>query len=585
MSQWNAIFLCVVILVTGWFIYHYLEPFLLIRRRALLKELFTDKSWLRRFFWRGEFLRAVTGIKALILAALAISLLAGAAPYEKIALASGLPFLAVIAVISWKLLAPQLVPQYRFATALRFGYWASFAIVLAGMTWWAIVEYEVPRTALLDWRDVAQIAYEEALANSTWKPFGALIGVNSAITASVWHLLQVVHVAEVWGLFGYLTVCALMLTWLGVKLAIIWLIPLGIAAAIYRQKLGGWRILGDGQLARGYAISLSLLFIIYLALTQIALGPHNSVPTPYAVTNGPTAEADCDSPIGELVIQLDKELPTWRSTQQSAFDLRVQDLVSRNMDAAFETAEQGIDLFLDWNYSVTGQYQQLLYMGMSVTGTRQLQDFITEQLDAYIQNDFNIALGNISQALEQELTTEIRALWQAQAGFIDQLARDNQCTSGLPDLSDLSIYMEKSLVGAGSGAAILSARIGTSTGARIVGRQAISRFLTALGGKLVARAPYVLASAWIGKLCGPGVIVCAPALAITAWVVTDILINMGDEALNRDRMREEMLAALQEDRESVEAALVDTYHALSALIFSDIERFQGEVFNPLRDGR
>ena len=584
MEQWGPVTLVTLAILAGWFIYQYLEPFLLARRRAFLRELYVPTSWVRRLFWRGELLRWLLGAKALALGALSIVLIVGSTPYEQFALLAGLPILAVSSMLAWWLLQRHISSDYRFATSLRFGFWIAFAFALVGMTWWAVAIYAVPSTTGLHWVDVARQAFEQAATDAAWEPFGYLIGVNAALSTTGWHLLQVVSIDGAWGHAAYLIICSLVLGWFALKLAIIWMVPLGFASAIHRQKQNDWQILGDGSFGRVFTICLGIIFLVYLGLTQVSCTGSMLRDPAIAEAPIPPLEDPCEHLPINLAAELESEASSWRAEQQLAFEREIARLVFAELDIAFVQIEKGVDLFLDWNYSVWGQYQQLAYMGMSATGQSNLDAFIASKIDEFVGPKIQIALRELDDVFEDFVRSESMRIWREHAALVDGLIGDARCRSALSSPIDLTTFMEKSLVGAGSGAAILAARIGTSTGARVVGRQAISKFLNVLGTKLALRAPYVLASTWVGKACGPAAIVCAPVFAVVTWVITDILINMGDEALNREELRSEILAALHADRVELEDRLNEAYMAMAASLFSNIQAHQEQVFNPLRDG-
>ena len=166
---------------------------------------------------------------------------------------------------------------------------------------------------------------------------------------------------------------------------------------------------------------------------------------------------------------------------------------------------------------------------------------------------------------------------------MSQLLASADClTLPQPTLA-LGDYMNKSLVGAGSGAGILAARASMRMGSRVVSRTATKRVVSGGFARLTGRLASTAAASSTGALCGPLVFICAPALAAATWVGTDLLINEVDESLNREQMKADMIAVLAEDQAAVRRQLKDAYARAAQQMFADIEVYQQRRFNINRD--
>jgi hypothetical protein len=179
---------------------------------------------------------------------------------------------------------------------------------------------------------------------------------------------------------------------------------------------------------------------------------------------------------------------------------------------------------------------------------------------------------------------EMQNLYAQQATVLESLAGSASCLNLAPPGLSLNEYMSKSPVGAGSGAGILAARASMRVGSRVVSRTASRRVVSSAFARLTGRAATSAAAGSTGVLCGPLVWVCAPALAAGAWVATDLAINEIDQAMNREDMRQDMLAVLNEEREQLRQQLVDHYALALGQVADEIERYQDQRFNILRDG-
>ena len=99
-----------------------------------------------------------------------------------------------------------------------------------------------------------------------------------------------------------------------------------------------------------------------------------------------------------------------------------------------------------------------------------------------------------------------------------------------------------------------------------------------------ARAASSAATGSSGALCGPMVVICTPALAAGAWLLTDLALNSIDEARNRDELRQQILISLESQKEQLKAELTDHYAMASRQMVAAVDGYQQQRFRVLRDG-
>jgi hypothetical protein len=571
--------LVATVLVLGWLAYQYLEPVRLIRRHAFLAHVTLEQSGFRRWFWNGVLLRFGLALGALVTAAVAVLLTARLASYEWWVIAGSVASFALLLVPVSRYCARQFTPQYRFALALRGTYWINLVLVAATLAVVQVFWVEVPATHHATLRAVAGAAFDAAAGEAAVPQVGWLLGLNAAVTDGIWHLMQVASPAAEGSRWLYVLACGLLLAWSALKLGAVWLVLLGVVSLAARWAGSGEHMPGTMAFSRGYGASVLVLLACVVLVAQV---PPGSWPRVL-----PARDADpCAEVLQAEQRAVDEQARRALAGRQARFVANVDARVEARLDEAFALAEAGVERFLDWNFSVAGQYEQLLFMAAAAVGPATFAERVGLKMDEHVTRAMAPALATLGDELEAELGAEIRSAYQGHAGFIDTLLAGTKCMGYSPPALDLEDSMQKSLVGAGAGAGIIAARLGSRVGSKVVGRAAVRRMLAGVATRLGARLATVSQAGSGGALCGPMAPLCVPVIAVTAWLAVDVAINAADEALNRDDMRREMLAVLEAEKLALKAELSGRYAELAARVFRDLEDYQAERFRvsgPPRD--
>jgi hypothetical protein len=137
-----------------------------------------------------------------------------------------------------------------------------------------------------------------------------------------------------------------------------------------------------------------------------------------------------------------------------------------------------------------------------------------------------------------------------------------------------------------------AAFIGVVGGAKLAARvipKLTAKFLAKVGTKLAAKVTAKTAAKTAGKvaaaeagaaggvLCGPFVWICSPVLATAAWFATDAVVIKADEMLTRESFRQEIVAAIDEEKAGVKKALKEVLaKELRAFSRKVVERYGKE---------
>jgi hypothetical protein len=593
LSVMGPVTIMVVIILLGWLVYQYLEPVRLMNRHAFLSHVAVEGSRFRKWFWHGTLLRFRLVFSALFTAVLALLLTARLEDHEWLVILGSIPsFLRLLAMVL-RLWGQGVAPQYRLAVALRITFWANLVLVALTVALVQVFWFEVPVTRHVPWGELLHGAYMAEYQRAAVPQVGWLLGANAAMSAAVWHAIQLASGVAKGPAF--LLACALAFAWMALKLGAVWLVLLGIVSLVYRQEASGWRVLGDSGASRGYTVSLLLLFGVYIVLTQINIGglieqtfrePPQAAAAPGTPRPTPAVEIDpCQNLREQQHLQVSRDASRELTVRQAQFVTDAESLVNARVERAFLGVEAGVESFLDWNFSIKGQYQQLAFLGASVAGSTTFSDFIAQKIDEHVSAVLSPALQSMAEDLGHEVRDGIRQAYRYHEDYVESLFADASCLEIPQPAIALSDYMEKSLVGAGSGAGVLAARMSSSVGSRVVMRTAVRRMLAAVSARLMSRATAATTAGTAGAFCGPFAWICVPALAGLTWIGTDWVINEIDDAMNRDQMRAEMLAVIEVEKGALKAALRSSYEELAVTVFQDIESYQAQRFNVYRDGR
>ena len=593
LAAMNLSGLLVVVLVLAWLAFQYLSRVNLMRRHALLSHVTSAGSRLRRLFWDSLLQRLLLMLAALISALIALTMTSELTDLEWLVIIGSLPLFLVFYWLLQRLFAAELTPQYRLPVLLRLSHRCTLAVSAVALVWLQFYIADVPDTRHLDLSVVLQAGYQRQAAQAALAPVGVLLGINAALSEGMWHLMQLASDSEALLTPVKLGVWLVFLLVNALKLGAIWVLLLGVVTLVAGLQGGPASSLGTTAFSRYFSIAMIVLLLGYLVLTQVNIGTYlTPALTPARVTVAPPpvlvgpADPCANVSAGQRQQQreaLAEQAQRALSGQQQAMLDRINREIDVRVGQAFAPAEAGVERFLDWNFSLRGQYTQLAFMGRTAVAESTFADYIGSQIDRYVGSTVAPGLNDIATPLASRFNAEVRQVYQLQDALMSQLLASADClTLPQPTLA-LGDYMNKSLVGAGSGAGILAARASMRMGSRVVSRTATKRVVSGGFARLTGRLASTAAAGSTGALCGPLVFICAPALAAATWVGTDLLINEVDESLNREQMKADMMAVLAEDQAAVRAQLKDAYAGAAQQMFADIEAYQQRRFNINRD--
>ncbi len=290
---------------------------------------------------------------------------------------------------------------------------------------------------------------------------------------------------------------------------------------------------------------LIVLFVVYFSVKFFAYSE-------------PSQEAKADKP-KKLFKVVEKILPTdiikdnidsHQAEINAALNSGIEEMngvINTQIDGFFNIVEYNVDKFLDWHYSIKGDYSELALFVAKKIGLS-AEDAVANVLqEKLLGKDYKQRLDAITKRLSKTYASLLNQHEKfvsetALKGVDTDLSQNEKILDTLGD--EVARKLKANFTGAigamvgVSGLAIaakltpkLVAKIGAKLGAKV-------------GSKFLAKIGTVVSGSWT---CGP----FAPACAIGLWFGSDVLFNYIDEWLHRDEFKKEILNNINEAKENL----------------------------------
>ncbi len=225
---------------------------------------------------------------------------------------------------------------------------------------------------------------------------------------------------------------------------------------------------------------------------------------------------------------------------------KIQKQVGLEVDKLFKEVEDNVDIFLDFHYSVIGEYTELSY---AVAGN--IEELIKQKLfNKDFENQASKTFKNIDDEYEKILKEHLDTLYDASTNGV------KLSTTTLKTLHN-DIYKNEIVQESKLGLLIASRfapRLVQSISTKLAGKAIIK-----VAAKTSAKAVAATAAGVAGITCGPFVWICSPVAAISVWFLTDVAIVYLFEALNRDAFKNEVLKSIENAKQGLKNKYNEQY--------------------------
>ncbi len=236
---------------------------------------------------------------------------------------------------------------------------------------------------------------------------------------------------------------------------------------------------------------------------------------------------------------------------------KTDNAINETIDSAFEPIYARIPEFLDWHYSVVGQYQQL---GVAALG--KLESQMEERLFSGAKERLEKASADINETFRSEFRSLISQKIQDEVRTVDNVSRDVY-EKMLDESMQKSIQrFASSVTGSGltafQGAIAGKALFGAIT--KTMAKKLLTSVVIKTSGKMatkMAGAGGAAASgAVVGSFLGPvGTVVGGVLGGIAGWLAVDTVVVTVDERFNKDEFKQELTALIDKRKGEVKSLL------------------------------
>lgn len=231
--------------------------------------------------------------------------------------------------------------------------------------------------------------------------------------------------------------------------------------------------------------------------------------------------------------------------------------IEERIDTAFAPVYERIPAFLDWHYSIIGQYTEL---GQAALGT--LEEAIESRLFAELQERIGTATEAVAGVMHEEVRTEIenwvrRESQLVPAGLTTTYERMLEVTVAdtVERFTVSAIPSAVVAVGAGAGSTVAVAVLAKALAKKIMASAAL-KTVGKVGGGIGGRLGGAAGGAAIGSVLGPfGAVVGGVAGGVAAWLAVDGAVVNIDERLHRDDLERELIELVDEQKARVKSAI------------------------------
>ena len=589
----NCVWLLPIIVVVALPIWRYHTDRILFERRAILATVATPTGTLWQWFWRGRVASTLQVFVALALAAVLLSVLMPLKWLHWAVLAADALLLALVIPMVRRALAGQIRAGYIGLVARRWPLTLlNVFILMAGFVY---VDYAVvgwPDTRDLSWAAVVENAFHAAQEGTSCAVLGTAVGAADAIGALSRHFASLFIPSLPQGSVRFIAWIT-FLAWAGFGAFLYTRFLLGIVALM--DRVGGHEAGADDRTTRAFVYTILVLAIPTIfgsikyqewqagrASTEAPVVQEEAPPDPCAGFTFDTAG---------LSAETTETVNRARTEANSLAEARID----AALDEAFGKAELGVDQYLDWYYSMLGDYSRLAAV---VTGD--IDQMMGEKLNHFIieQTGFATILETSSSSIEQETMILMEGAAEAVGTSINNAVGASPCEVPNVELGGLMDLRRDRL----------RATIATAAGGGVAAKLLLAKPASALAGKLAAKGSVKLAGKTLAKAgvkkgatlattaagaggataacspLGPAAVLCGVGAGLVIWFATDKVVLEVDEWVNRDDMRAELMAGLNEQRAEIREQLMTLHAGLVDRYAAEIQATADKVFVPARDG-
>lgn len=573
----------------AWPIWYGQREAALFYRRLALGAATLPGSRIRRWFWQGRLTSLVQLLAALAWAAVLLLLIPLLGPWHLALLALDVLLLALGLRAASNLLARDVQAGHVGLLSRRWLLAAGNMLVLA--IGFFVIDYftGAPDLRGMNWSAVSEQAFSEFANRATCPLVATMLGLLRVADHLNWHLAQDL-VPALPGGYRMLAWMALLLQ-AGIAGIAYTRLQLGVLALVARREQADSGAPQDPLLPDSLPVVVPGFIVLALGLADF--DPARMRPVAIQVAQGLNPCGTALEQVTGLRTAVTGQIETRRAAQRAHLQQQAQQAVSD----VFDAAEAGVEGYLDWYFSLTGQYQRL----GALIASRSI-DSMNARIDAELESAvFTIPqiaakLAEVDMRIGVEVSQGVQQM-AAETGRQLALEEATPCWGEFLDVSAIAqTQRDVRAIGvsaAGSLAGVAATRVAAAGLSRaVVARLAARPAYRGAGSVLVRLLGKRTGSLVVGggtgaAVCAPGgplALLCSLAAGGAAWITVDKVQIEIHELRFREAMRNEILDALQLQQARMVDELLQRHGAMIDGTASQLQATVDRVFIPARDG-
>ncbi|NEX22932.1 hypothetical protein G3480_21950 [Thiorhodococcus mannitoliphagus] len=564
----------------------------LFDRRLLLTGATVDESLVRRWFWKGQIGSILRVPLALIMTTLLL------ASSVRLTALHWLVLFVDAGVLAWgyrwfqRRAAHEVRPELLGVFVRRWPLWlTNLGLLTLAFFVLSFFVLGAPDLRQSNWHLAAELAFQTQGQTLACPWAGWVSGGLAALDQGLWALAQQ-YIPDLPDRGLRAAAWSLLLLQVGLFSLALTSLQLGVLSLVESRAIRLESVTGESTLAKTFIATILVLAMpfLYAALKLRDLDlQHLDPPTITALNWIDPCRGQAQSN-HQMQSALKESVAAARESMTQQTDRRIE----REVDLLFAPVEMGVDNYLDWYFTVIGEYERLAVL---IAGD--FPQYMGDQLAARLfeSTDFQARLEQIDQGLMADTLADLSRLSQE---IKDQLAAQTQaqpCASVSMQTGPLA-HLERDLWRAGA-AGTSGAVTGVAT--VVISKKVVATVVAKVGAKKSVQAAMAMAVKMAAKkgsgtlaaalggaaLCapsGPYAIVCGIGAGLVTWLAVDKVAIEIDETVSRDEMRADILDALAEEKANLKGALQGRHESLIGSMARDLQTTVDGVFIPARDG-
>jgi hypothetical protein len=464
----------------------------LFARRAVITQGCTRNGFAERRLWNGSLLKIINYLISLVVSVLIIVVASSLNDKEWLIVLAATVLLIVVEAGTLKFAEKETSGEF-------------LAVFHRGLIKWPVITFIVIASSVLfidarypvyveqDVMYLAERAFKDQVIHFSSPLLGYARAALSSLDTVTMYFAQnyipwIEDGAAKWALWIYLALKSAISTGLIIYLS------LGLLTLASIKERRGWKLLGRTVFERYFTLVLMLLIAIYLYVVNIDISP--------PADTGAQVAGDCTAIITTVQRAHENRMRALSADEQ-ALSAEVEMDIDDNLNRIFTSAESGVDRYLDWHFSVLGEYQQL---GAQLLPT--LSGGSQAMLEENVIDGINSQLNQYSEDLDSRILARINKSSRS-AGL--QLPGELPYSDCLPSLDFEPLVFEGDQVYVGHPQALVAG----STLTVLIAKKTAAKVSAKGVGKVAGKYAASLGTGFtVAGLCGPFAPLCGAVAAV-----------------------------------------------------------------------